>query len=97
MTKQEYLNTVLLTEDRGWLDHSDIREIASKAWDASKESLEAEYTEEMRKLNKEWKENLKTQRKMLIDKAWKECSLILQEYGLVKDFESRFKHALKEG
>lgn len=30
---------------------------------------EKEYTEEMRKLNEEWKENLEIQRKMLIDKA----------------------------
>lgn len=37
MTKQEYLDTVLMTEDRGWLDHSDISEIASKAWDAAVE------------------------------------------------------------
>lgn len=33
--------------------------------------IEAEYTEEMRKLNEEWKENLVIQRKMLIDKAAK--------------------------
>lgn len=37
MTKQEYLNTVLIKEDRGWLDRSDICEIASKAWDAAVE------------------------------------------------------------
>lgn len=30
---------------------------------------DAEHTEEMRKLNEEWKENLEIQRKMLIEKA----------------------------
>ena len=37
MTKTEYLDNVLLTEDRGWLDHTDINKIASDAWDAATE------------------------------------------------------------
>ena len=35
MTKSEYLDKVLFTEDRGWLDHTDINKIASDAWDAA--------------------------------------------------------------
>lgn len=36
------------------------------------QAIDAEiYTEEMRKLNEEWKENLEIQRKMLIDNAVK--------------------------
>lgn len=31
---------------------------------------DAEHTEEMRKLNEEWKENLEIQRKMLIERAY---------------------------
>ena len=37
MTKTEYLDKVLFTEDRGWLDHTDIDKIASDAWDAAME------------------------------------------------------------
>lgn len=36
---------------------------------SQKTVMEHNYTEEMRKLNEEWKENLALQRKMLIDKA----------------------------
>lgn len=48
---------------------------------------EKEYTEEMRKLNEEWKENLEIQRKMLIDKAYEWFSEHMIEYTCYIEME----------
>lgn len=69
---------------------------------------EAECTEEMRKLNEEWKENLDIQRKMLIDKAcvWMRVHLprVIDNYPingkrvsmLNEDMREDFRKAMEE-
>lgn len=55
------------------------------------------YTEEMRKLNEEWRENLKIQREMLIDKAC-ECLELAENWQawLNGDFKEFFRKAMEE-
>jgi len=50
-------------------------------------NAEADYTEQMRQLNEEWKENLAIQRKMLIDKACEWFSNYLFQIGYPDDWE----------
>lgn len=54
-----------------WMDSSELENCLRMIATEQKAIDDAEHTEEMRKLNDEWKENLEIQRKMLIEKACK--------------------------
>jgi len=77
MTREEAKEILIRHNEwrRGGEGEMESPKLIGEAIDIAIEALgspsETDYTEQMRQLNEEWKENMRIQRTMLIDKVWK--------------------------